>query len=80
MVLGRLLEQAAIGRRPESGASVADLLAQYMAVAELDPSTRETYEGYIRRTILPAFGCNGTAEASQASSGSSLMASGYACA
>jgi hypothetical protein len=56
IVLGRLLEQAAIGRRPESRATVADLLAQYMAVAELDPSTRETYEGYIRRTILPALG------------------------
>ncbi len=55
-MLGRLLEQAAIGRRPESGATVADLLVQYMAVAELDSSTRETYEGYIRRTILPALG------------------------
>jgi hypothetical protein len=32
IVLGRLLEQTAIGRRPESGATVADLLAQYMAV------------------------------------------------
>jgi integrase len=27
-----------------------------MAVAELDPSTQNTYEGYIRRTILPALG------------------------
>jgi hypothetical protein len=27
-----------------------------MAVAELEPSTRETYGGYIRRTILPALG------------------------
>jgi integrase len=25
-------------------------------VAELDRSTRQTYEGYIRRTILPALG------------------------
>jgi integrase len=56
ILLGQLLEQAAIGRRPESGATLADLLEQYMAVAELDPSTRETYEGYIRRTILPALG------------------------
>ena len=30
--------------------------ARYMEVAELDVSTRETYEGYIRRTILPALG------------------------
>ena len=29
---------------------------RYMAVAELESSTRETYEGYIRRTILPALG------------------------
>jgi hypothetical protein len=27
-----------------------------MTVAELDRSTRQTYEGYIRRTILPALG------------------------
>ena len=27
-----------------------------MEVAELDVSTKETYEGYIRRTTLPALG------------------------
>jgi integrase len=27
-----------------------------LAVAELEPSTRETHEGYIRRTIMPALG------------------------
>ena len=32
------------------------LLDQYMAVADLDVSTREGYEGYIRRTIKPALG------------------------
>jgi Phage integrase, N-terminal SAM-like domain/Bacterial regulatory proteins, gntR family len=32
------------------------VLARYMTVAELDPSTRITYAGYIRRTILPALG------------------------
>ena len=36
--------------------TVAELLRQYMTVAELDRSTRQTYEGYIRRTILPALG------------------------
>jgi integrase len=56
IVLGRLLEQAADGRRPDSDVTVADVLTRYMTVAELDPSTRNTYEGYIRRTILPAFG------------------------
>src|SRR5499427_6109560 len=56
IVLGQLLEQAAEGRQPETGVTVAELLRQYMTVAELDRSTRQTYEGYIRRTILPALG------------------------
>jgi DNA-binding transcriptional regulator YhcF (GntR family) len=56
VVLGRRLGQAAEGRRPDMDVTVADVLARYMAVAELDPSTRNTYTGYIRRTILPALG------------------------
>lgn len=56
ILLGRLLEQAAAGARPSSDVRVAEVLTRYMAVAELEPSTRETYEGYIRRTILPALG------------------------
>ena len=56
IVLGKLLEQAAEGRPPETGVTVAELLRQYMTVAELDRSTRQTYEGYIRRTIVPALG------------------------
>jgi DNA-binding transcriptional regulator YhcF (GntR family) len=35
---------------------VAQLLDQYAALAEWDLSTREAYEGYIRRTIKPALG------------------------
>ena len=54
--LARLLEQAAVGQRPESAATVGYLLDQYMSVADLDVSTREGYEGYIRRTIKPALG------------------------
>lgn len=56
IVLGRLLEQASAGQLPDSGVTIAELLTRYMEVAELDVSTRETYEGYIRRTILPALG------------------------
>ena len=56
IVLGRLLEQASAGQRPDAGVTVAELLVRYMEVAELDVSTRTTYEGYIRRTILPALG------------------------
>jgi Phage integrase, N-terminal SAM-like domain len=56
IVLGRLLDQASAGQLPDSGVTVAELMARYMEVAELDISTRETYEGYLRRTILPALG------------------------
>ena len=42
IALGKLLEQAAAGRRPDTGVAVADVLARYLAVAELDLSTRET--------------------------------------
>ncbi len=56
IVLGQLLEQAAAGQRPATDVKVAELLDQYMAIAELDTSTREIYEGYIRRTIRPALG------------------------
>jgi hypothetical protein len=55
-VLSRLLARAAIGRQPESDATVGYLLGQYMENAELDVSTRDGYEGYIRRTISPALG------------------------
>jgi hypothetical protein len=43
--LGRLLEQASAGCRAESDATVAQLLGQYMAIADLDVPTRESYEG-----------------------------------
>ena len=56
IVLGKLLEQAEAGKQPESGATVAQLLDQSVLIAEWDLSTREGYEGYIRRTIKPALG------------------------
>jgi hypothetical protein len=54
--LGRLLKDASEGRTPESDATVAKLLDEYAAVAEWDVSTRQTNEGFIRRTIKPALG------------------------
>jgi integrase len=54
--LGRLLKEASEGRTPEADASVARLLEEYAAVAEWDVSTRQTNEGFIRRTIKPALG------------------------
>ena len=56
VVLGKLLAQAQAGREPESDANVSFLLDQYVPLAEWDVSTRETCEGYIRRTIRPALG------------------------
>jgi integrase len=56
ILLGKLLAQVAGGRQPETGVTAAELLGRSMAVAELDSSTQQTYEGYVRRTILPALG------------------------
>ncbi len=54
--LGRLLKEASEGRTPESGATMAKLMDEYAAVAEWNVSTRQTNEGFIRRTIKPALG------------------------
>src|SRR6202012_2988026 len=54
--LGRLLKQASEGRTPESGATMTKLLDEYAAIAPWDVSTRQTNEGFIRRTIKPALG------------------------
>ena len=54
--LGRLLKEASEGRTPESNATMAKLLDEYAALAEWDVSTRQTNEGFIRRTITPALG------------------------
>jgi hypothetical protein len=54
--LGRLLKEAAEGRTPESGATMATLLDEYAAIAPWDVSTRQTNEGFIRRTIKPGLG------------------------
>lgn len=54
--LGRLLKDASEGRTPKSAATVATLLEEYALVAPWDVSTRQTNEGFIRRTIKPALG------------------------
>ena len=54
--LGRLMEQADAGRRPDSRVLVRDLLSRYLEIAELEPSTRQSYEGYVRRTICRRWG------------------------
>jgi integrase len=54
--LGRLLKEASEGRTPESDATITKLLDEYAAIAQWDLSTRQTNEGFIRRTIKPALG------------------------
>ena len=54
--LGKLLGKACDGRRPESDATVARLLEEYVQIAGWELSTRESNLGYIRRTIRPALG------------------------
>jgi integrase len=56
IVLGKLLERAQAGKEPESGATISQLLDLYMPLAEWDVSTREGFEGYVRRTIRPGLG------------------------
>jgi len=58
--LGRLLAQAAAGRQPDSAATVAQLLDQYVSTAGCGVSTRKSNLGYIRRTIKPALGSLGS--------------------
>jgi hypothetical protein len=54
--LGKLLEQAAAGRQPETNVTVAELIDRYAEVADWDLSTPKAHEVYIRRVIKPALG------------------------
>jgi integrase len=54
--LRKLLEQASIGRPPQTAATLGFLLDQYMPVIGVETSTKLSYAGYIRRTLKPALG------------------------
>ena len=54
--LGKLLAQADGGQFPDREATLGQALAKYLEVADLEVSTREAHEGYIRRTIGPVLG------------------------
>src|SRR5262249_49169827 len=54
--LGRLLQEASGGRTPETGATVGTPVDEYAPTGEWGVSTRQTNEGFIRRTIKPALG------------------------
>jgi hypothetical protein len=53
VALGRLLAEADGGRFPDRHATVGQALDKYLEVADLEVSTREAHEGYVRRTIGP---------------------------
>jgi integrase len=50
---------AGMGRRersPTTSGTVGYLLSRWLEVADLELTTRDGYESYIRRNILPALG------------------------
>jgi len=54
--LGRLLNEADGGRFPDRAATLGQALDKYLEIADLELSTREAHQGYIRRTIGPVLG------------------------
>ncbi len=52
----RLIAQVESDRVPGQAATVAYLLDRWVEVADHELTTRETNEGYIRRTLKPALG------------------------
>jgi integrase len=55
-VRNRLIAEAERARGPSSTVSLGHVIDEWLKVAELEDSTRETYVGYIERTIKPALG------------------------
>lgn len=54
--LNRLIAEAEKARRPSSEVSLARVIEEWLRVAEHEDSTRDTYLGYIERTITPTLG------------------------
>jgi integrase len=52
----RLLKQVDDKRNPNTRATVDQMLDRYLQVLDVEPTTRNTYEGYIRNHIRPALG------------------------
>ena len=51
-----MIERIAQGREPLNKATVDDLIERWLTVAELELSTRVSYEGYIERVVRPVLG------------------------
>jgi integrase len=54
--LAKLLRAAEADRIPDDSATVGVLLDRYLDVADIEASTRDAHEGYIRRTVRPVLG------------------------
>ncbi|MGH4008927.1 MAG: site-specific integrase [Pseudonocardiaceae bacterium] len=54
--LNRLVAEAEKARRPSSVVSLGHVINEWLRIVEHEDSTRETYLGYIERTITPALG------------------------
>src|SRR5919199_6862534 len=54
--LTRLLNQLDEQRNSRTRATVGQLVDRYMEVIDIEPTTRQTYEGYIRNHIRPLLG------------------------
>lgn len=51
-----LIKRVTEGREPMNRATVSELLDRWLSVAELEVSTRVSYQGYIERVIRPVLG------------------------
>jgi integrase len=51
-----MLVEAGGGRFPDQQATLGQALGKYLEVADLELSTREAHQGYVRRTIGPVLG------------------------
>src|SRR5262245_54447183 len=58
--LAKLLRAVEAERVPDSSATVGRLLDGYLDVADIEASTRDAHEGYIRRTTRPVLGVCGS--------------------
>src|SRR5829696_8222672 len=52
----RLLAQVDERRNPRTRATVDQMLDRYLTVLDVEPTTRTTYEGYIRNHVRPVLG------------------------
>jgi len=52
----RLLNQVDEKRNPHTRATVHQLMDRYLEVLDIERTTRQTYEGYVRNQIRPLLG------------------------